>query len=549
MAKNPFGDTPIGETNPFGDTPINKTSPFQMPKEDKVGFGKNLYRTIGGALRDVASGTLDVMALKEKFSPIELTKAYAQAKASGDSSVSNILGTALQQENPLNIAAKSIPKVEEPDYFGGSLARDVLGFSIPAAPISKLAAPLQAATLGQKLLKGAAVGSVAEQFAFSPYEERISNIIQDNPSLQNSITEFLQADPNDNEAEARLKMAVEGSAIGIPFDALLRAIGKGYSKIKTNQVTEQVDTFVGPKNPFGDTPVTQPKAETVVPEVVTPKAETPKRGTKIPEILQVTKKPKVRMARDYIGKVSDESGELKDIFEDSSGKIQRKFKPGEGEKGLNLDGLDEVQARMQADGFYNQVETELNVGQSGSSKFDMSDQILEDLNSNTIHRDDQLLLSNWEKRTDEAKEFRKLLDDNNINYRGMTDEEVLQKVDDINNNRIPPVRDEVPIEVYEGSPELLQAEDMLPSRFIEEVDRTPPDFAGNINLNKIDSPDQVKNVIDEIAENNDGFIDARRGVVKFGSDGEELKALAKETKNNMNIQLINNKRIIKNINF
>ena len=42
MAKNPFGDTPIGETNPFGDTPINKTSPFEMPKEDKVGFGTEL---------------------------------------------------------------------------------------------------------------------------------------------------------------------------------------------------------------------------------------------------------------------------------------------------------------------------------------------------------------------------------------------------------------------------------------------------------------------------------------------------------------------------
>ena len=69
----------------------------------------------------------------------------------------------------------------------------------------------------------------------------------------------------------------------------------------------------------------------------------------------------------------------------------------------------------------------------------------------------------------------------------------------------------------------------ISSKFIEEVDRTPPEFAGNINLNKIDSPDQVKNVIDEIAVTNDGFMEARRGVVKFGSDGEELAALAKET--------------------
>ena len=305
MPKNPFGDTPIGETNPFGDTPVNQISPFETPKEERVGFGTNLYRTIGGALRDVVAGTLDVMAFKQKFSPIELTRAYAQAQASGDSGFSNILGTVLQQENTLNIAAKSIPKVEEPDYFGGSLIRDLTGFAVPGAAVSKVAAPIKAVTTGQKLLKGAAVGSAAEQFAFSPYEERISNVIQAYPSLQNPITEFLQADPNDNEAQARLKMAVEGSAIGIPFDALLRAIGKGYSKIKTNQVTEEVDTFVGPKNVFGDTPVVQPKAETVAPEVVTPKVETPKRGTNIPEILKKPIKPKVRTARDYIGKVSE----------------------------------------------------------------------------------------------------------------------------------------------------------------------------------------------------------------------------------------------------
>jgi hypothetical protein len=533
MAKNPFGDTPIGETNPFGDNPVNQTSPFEIPKEEKAGFGTNLYRTIGGALRDVVAGTLDVMAFKEKFSPVELTRAYAQAQASGDSSFSNILGTVLQQENPLNIAAKSIPKVEEPDYFGGSLARDVLGFSIPAAPISKLAAPLQAATLGQKLFKGAAVGSAAEQFAFSPYEERISNVIQAYPSLQNPITEFLQADPNDNEAQARLKMAVEGSAIGIPFDALLRAIGKGYSKIKTNQVTEDVDTFVGPKdtfvgpkNTFGDTPVAQSKAETVAPEVVTPKVETPKRGTKIPEILKKPVKPKVRTARDYFGKVSDDADtELKEIFEDYKGNIQRKFKVTSQEDPnaaiKSIDELDDVQTRMQEDGFYNQSETF--AGETPSFR----DDILEDLQNDTVHRDDQLLLSEWERKTEEAINLRKTLDDNNINYKGMSDEEVLTVYDDVINNRIPPVRDEVPLSAY--ADDIAIEESKITPKFIEEVNSTPPDFAGNINLNKIDSPNQVKNVIDEIAENNDAFIDARRGVVKFGSDGEELRALAKET--------------------
>ena len=75
----------------------------------------------------------------------------------------------------------------------------------------------------------------------------------------------------------------------------------------------------------------------------------------------------------------------------------------------------------------------------------------------------------------------------------MSDEEVLAAVDDIKFDRLPPVRDEVPLEAY--ADEIAKAEAKLPSRFIEEVNATPPDFAGNINLKKIDDTDQVKNVI------------------------------------------------------
>ena len=174
---------------------------------------------------------------------------------------------------------------------------------------------------------------------------------------------------------------------------------------------------------------------------------------------------------------------------------------------------------MAGDGFYTKAEYE-----SGEA---LTNRVLEDLQNDTPHRDDVAIYAEWERRTDQAKTVRKVLDDNNINYKGMTDQEVMQTYDDIINDRLPPVRDEVPLEMY--ADDIALEESKISSKFIEEVDRTPPEFAGNINLNKIDSPDQVKNVIDEIAANNDGFMEARRGVVKFGSDGEELAALAKET--------------------
>lgn len=55
----------------------------------------------------------------------------------------------------------------------------------------------------------AAQGIIGEQIAFDPYEARLSDLVQDFPSLQNPITEYLQSDPEDTEAEARFKMAIE----------------------------------------------------------------------------------------------------------------------------------------------------------------------------------------------------------------------------------------------------------------------------------------------------------------------------------------------------
>ena len=95
---------------------------------------------------------------------------------------------------------------------------------------------------------------------------------------------------------------------------------------------------------------------------------------------------------------------------------------------------------MAEDGYYTKAEYE-----SGEP---LTNRILEDLQNDTPHPDDAAIYAEWERRTDQAKTVRKVLDDNNINYKGMTDQEVMQTYDDIINDRLPPVRDEVPLEMY-----------------------------------------------------------------------------------------------------
>lgn len=67
---------------------------------------------------------------------------------------------------------------------------------------------------------------VAENLAFNPYEDRWSNLVEQFPTLQNPVTGFLAADPDDSEVEARLKMSIEAlglEAAGVAIFSTLRA--------------------------------------------------------------------------------------------------------------------------------------------------------------------------------------------------------------------------------------------------------------------------------------------------------------------------------------
>jgi len=61
-----------------------------------------------------------------------------------------------------------------------------------------------------------------------PYETRISNVIQEHPSMEkfrNPITEFMAANPNDPEAVARLKSSIEGGLLDLIGEGVFKGIG------------------------------------------------------------------------------------------------------------------------------------------------------------------------------------------------------------------------------------------------------------------------------------------------------------------------------------
>ena len=188
-------------------------------------FSENLIkRTFVGAARDTLQGSIDF---------------------------TNYIGNKFFDERPFENV--KLPKIAEPTYFGGSFSRDITGFAIPFLGITKAAnslnlitkipkATTKAGAITQFVSKNAVIGGLAEQFAFSPYETRLSNLVESFPTLANPITEYLQATDQDSKDKARFKMAIEGGLIGIPLDFLLSFVGRGKVKnLKTEKIKNNDD--------------------------------------------------------------------------------------------------------------------------------------------------------------------------------------------------------------------------------------------------------------------------------------------------------------------
>ena len=628
MQRNPFNDTPM-QSNPFGDTPTGIDN--QKEQKDEPGFFGNLYRTIGGAGRDVLQSTAD---LTEDITGLDIP---------------------------------DLPTVPEPTYFGGSVARDIAGFLVPYAGASKLIGGVQGATKLATAGRAIGAGTVAEQFAFSPNEQRLSNVIQE--KAPNAITEFLQANPDDPAAKARFKMALEGAGLGALVEVGIATFGRATAaraakkQEKTLQETDQtlietagtpgytgkIDTvtkrpgdavrtvediaadYVAPavkgekkqkvkRDPFKVNPETnrigtkikgdqydivenadgtyQPvKMDAVnnnelnkiiennpidnieIERLKTTKVARPigepassmqsAKDTiiefttvdKLPKSLQTKKVPtgadgkelpRVRsLFRGYIS--PDAKQEIQQYFWGKNERIAPTYRARLGEGVKEFDEAQEMlrQQNLLPDAVPGQVDID-------------QDRLIADLlerNPYIEELTDGTNYNSWYRDTTSKEQIIKRLEEGGKNPYRMADEEVesaLKQIDedDIRLERLLDeqqglgrniMRDDeiaqaqldtrpatlsesidlqtsVPRAIREQEALRLQPKDGLQKQIAEQ-----PTIAGNINLQKLDAPTDVKQMIKDVANDNNMFLDARQNVVKFGSEGENLKALADET--------------------
>jgi hypothetical protein len=108
-----------------------------------------------------------------------------------------------------------------------------------------------------KIIKGVGIAANAGKavlgdiLAFDAHEERLSNVIQQVPELQNPVTEYLQADPADGKAEAVFKQSVE--ALGM--QGVGEAIFKGVKLLRSGKKAKaEFDAAGGKPEDLFDTP-------------------------------------------------------------------------------------------------------------------------------------------------------------------------------------------------------------------------------------------------------------------------------------------------------
>jgi len=159
---------------------------------------KQISRSIEGVLDDLdIPSVVQITNEAGEFDLDLLTRIEAQEKGTGEQ-------------------GSIFPEFERPKDFVPALASGVGQFLVGFGPAFKALGALKTG------VKAITAGAVADAFAFDPFEKRLSNLAQD-LGIDNFVTDFLAASPEDTEAEGRFKNAVEGGILGV--------IGSGLTKL------------------------------------------------------------------------------------------------------------------------------------------------------------------------------------------------------------------------------------------------------------------------------------------------------------------------------
>jgi hypothetical protein len=140
-----------------------------------------------------------------------------------------------EQGHAADITDVQLPEVAPAKTGAGQLVRTLTQFFVPYLNALKVLGKGRTAVGTAMKMEAGAI--LTGQAVFDPFDEKLSDLVQSVPALENPVTEYLQADPDDSVAEARFKLALEDAGIGIASVGVVQSI-KALNRLRKGQVQE-----------------------------------------------------------------------------------------------------------------------------------------------------------------------------------------------------------------------------------------------------------------------------------------------------------------------
>ncbi len=165
-----------------------------------------------------------------------------------DSSGVHVVSGEELQNLPRPLEGKSLPNVAAPKSVTGGIVSSAAQFITSMATVGRVFGPMGADLEGVAGHLATMGKSAAALFAgFDKSSGNVSDLVEKVPALSNPVSRFLASDPTDNEALGRLKNAISGVGLGELQDGLLHAFGVLRAGLKAKQEVSDLPDTPGPE--------------------------------------------------------------------------------------------------------------------------------------------------------------------------------------------------------------------------------------------------------------------------------------------------------------
>lgn len=424
-----------------------------VPKDDS----KGVLDVIGDVASDIGSGIIETPRQIIGGARDAAQETIELAGSLGDWLDENVLD--LGQLSDIGIGEEGtepeLPTVDEPRSTTGGLVRGMAQFLSGFAMGNKALKGVKAVGTGAKIGKAMGAGAIADATVFDPHEARLANLVQEFPALQNPVSEFLAAAPDDTEVEGRFKNALEGLGLGAITEGAMMA----FKGLRAGRIAKAKDA--------------QLKADKATAE----------------KLAKVEVEEKEFIPFDDVANKAADDIDLGIKFDDDVENPKGKtIYHGTGAK------FDDFDTAKSADGtiWFTDNKTKIEGGEvAAAGKGYIMERSIDE---------DSLKLGGW----DETDKFStdELIEQGYDGLKLVDDEEVTYQI--FNPEKLGKIKSD---DVISGST------------------KAAPERAKNINLNRINSTDEVDNLINQVAESQPNKInEARREVITL----EETEKLAND---------------------